>query len=909
MKTEVFLNLLEDPKGVQKIGVDELRELALAYPYSQVIQLLYGIRLRYSSEHLFNQQLGRAAALSNDRSVLFELFEDKPKVQARASSSAKLEIKESETKPKSPKPKEETIQSGLSTAVDAIADKTEAKKKEPFAREEVNEARPKEAEPKPKVVYLDAKPDGMENLSPQDRVKAILERNRQLRQQFDDQKANAPSAEKLFSAPSDKAQADVESEESKLESPDSDKTELNKTASSAQEVNHPEEIAAPEEDQIDKVEKPSGEAQVDESDQVNPPDETTEAKSSYEDHPIDISDLIRRRYRSRFETPAFQDEEEPVSEEAPAATADDAPIESSSSASEEDESDMGMSVRIRDIRARLERLKNEDALSEEEMEALMEEHQKLEELLSLLPAEDDHVFEVEVSQEEESTEDTSSESEKILDSQEQEAQRENDHEPVAENDSSSEDSEADRVKEEEAAEPKAEEEREVEEEKTEVEEDKAPETEEKSQSQEPKPAADTSATEKKKLVTDEKEKVESPSSESEPEPTVADEISRIEALAERLRFERQGKTMSERRFSTRADDRKEPEETTPKAEDKPAIETPESNEVESDLASQDEVGTSADTGAEGEKETEQESADKEEIKGSSIEEEAADLVQALEEDIASVEEDSSEVSGAIDEKEDLIESTSEDAQNIEGSSLEQDAEEAQAEAKNEAEVEQEVEESSVESPNLSKDSEDQEETTEPQAEEEKTDTESDAAPEAVDQEKLRTEPVQEDTAETVAKDESKAAEEESAEEDDDSPTFGTLLKRLKSRGGANTSEEEGQSEKAEEKQAKTPILKSEIAEKIDLIDAFVEKLPDLKKRKPSKADIVNAPEVKKEEESASESEEVTLVTETLAKVYIKQGHFKKAIQAYEILRLKYPEKSSFFASRILEIKKLSNSKK
>jgi len=50
------------------------------------------------------------------------------------------------------------------------------------------------------------------------------------------------------------------------------------------------------------------------------------------------------------------------------------------------------------------------------------------------------------------------------------------------------------------------------------------------------------------------------------------------------------------------------------------------------------------------------------------------------------------------------------------------------------------------------------------------------------------------------------------------------------------------------------------------------------------------------------------VTETLAKVYIRQKHYKKAIQAYEILMLKYPEKSSFFASQISEIKKLDNSK-
>ena len=47
-----------------------------------------------------------------------------------------------------------------------------------------------------------------------------------------------------------------------------------------------------------------------------------------------------------------------------------------------------------------------------------------------------------------------------------------------------------------------------------------------------------------------------------------------------------------------------------------------------------------------------------------------------------------------------------------------------------------------------------------------------------------------------------------------------------------------------------------------------------------------------------------IMTETLAKVYLEQKKYQKAIQAYEILILKYPEKFSFFANRISEIKNL-----
>jgi hypothetical protein len=41
-----------------------------------------------------------------------------------------------------------------------------------------------------------------------------------------------------------------------------------------------------------------------------------------------------------------------------------------------------------------------------------------------------------------------------------------------------------------------------------------------------------------------------------------------------------------------------------------------------------------------------------------------------------------------------------------------------------------------------------------------------------------------------------------------------------------------------------------------------------------------------------------LVTETLARMYAEQGHIAKAIQAYEILKLRVPEKSMIFAARI-----------
>jgi tetratricopeptide (TPR) repeat protein len=55
------------------------------------------------------------------------------------------------------------------------------------------------------------------------------------------------------------------------------------------------------------------------------------------------------------------------------------------------------------------------------------------------------------------------------------------------------------------------------------------------------------------------------------------------------------------------------------------------------------------------------------------------------------------------------------------------------------------------------------------------------------------------------------------------------------------------------------------------------------------------------ERSLSENQE--LVTETLARLYIAQGHREKAIKMYQRLILKYPEKSANFAA---EIEKLKN---
>ncbi len=88
----------------------------------------------------------------------------------------------------------------------------------------------------------------------------------------------------------------------------------------------------------------------------------------------------------------------------------------------------------------------------------------------------------------------------------------------------------------------------------------------------------------------------------------------------------------------------------------------------------------------------------------------------------------------------------------------------------------------------------------------------------------------------------------------------------------------------------------------DLIDRFLREEPKMSK---PKVEFYNPVNMAKQ----SVADDITFVSETLAKILVLQGNYTKALQAYENLRLKYPEKRLYFATQIKHIRKLINQQK
>ena len=90
--------------------------------------------------------------------------------------------------------------------------------------------------------------------------------------------------------------------------------------------------------------------------------------------------------------------------------------------------------------------------------------------------------------------------------------------------------------------------------------------------------------------------------------------------------------------------------------------------------------------------------------------------------------------------------------------------------------------------------------------------------------------------------------------------------------------------------------KTENPPKTGIIEKFITEQPRISK--PKQTDFFKPQEAAKKSLSLPEG----LVTETLAQIYEQQGHFERAIRAYEKLTVKHPEKFTYFAARISKLK-------
>ncbi|MDD7915023.1 hypothetical protein [Polaribacter ponticola] len=103
---------------------------------------------------------------------------------------------------------------------------------------------------------------------------------------------------------------------------------------------------------------------------------------------------------------------------------------------------------------------------------------------------------------------------------------------------------------------------------------------------------------------------------------------------------------------------------------------------------------------------------------------------------------------------------------------------------------------------------------------------------------------------------------------------------------------------------KKPIVRKEtpkkrILKKVELIEKFIQNNPKISPLTKDKNVSISI---------AQNKQDSSLMTETLAKVYLEQKKYENAIQAYRILSLKYPEKSGFFADQIKRIQILQKNR-
>jgi tetratricopeptide (TPR) repeat protein len=127
-------------------------------------------------------------------------------------------------------------------------------------------------------------------------------------------------------------------------------------------------------------------------------------------------------------------------------------------------------------------------------------------------------------------------------------------------------------------------------------------------------------------------------------------------------------------------------------------------------------------------------------------------------------------------------------------------------------------------------------------------------------------------------------------------SFSEWLKNKKESATTVVEEKKTEEKTLINSQPKPVIQKNESKPYQDLIERFIETEPRIQPTKGTFYSPVNMAR-----QSAVDNDDI--ISETLAKIYYQQGNLQKALNMYEKLSLKYPEKIIFFAAQIETIKK------
>ena len=90
----------------------------------------------------------------------------------------------------------------------------------------------------------------------------------------------------------------------------------------------------------------------------------------------------------------------------------------------------------------------------------------------------------------------------------------------------------------------------------------------------------------------------------------------------------------------------------------------------------------------------------------------------------------------------------------------------------------------------------------------------------------------------------------------------------------------------------------------ELIDNFIERSDEVVSKMPEAEQEYSPADITEREKEKEEEGEENYFTETLAKIYVKQQRYDKALEIIKKLNLKYPKKNTYFADQIRFLEKL-----